>query len=738
MCRRRANALSSKSPPASALTSSYPYSTNFVVTLWHLMRWLWLGWGGILLAQSLVKWDIVLDSAGKKVGDTITLTFRASIPAPYHVYSARKTEKPANFPTSFTLDDHAARGAKLVGPLLEEGKLIQTYDPIFDTKVYYYANEVKFTQRIVITDSPVRLVGMLRYQYCDEEQCFFDKVEVDYTFSVQGIASGRVADRKSSVANSPVISSAEVGKDNLLGVDSAPMPGIAGGDRSAGQVSGPVVSAAPARQASSEEHADRTAGSLWWLFLKAFFFGLAAVFTPCTFPMVPLTVSYFTKAQARQGSGFLGALWYAGSILFIFLILGGIITIFFGANATYAISTNPWLNLIFFLILVAFGLSFLGLFEITLPASWTTATSRLSNTRSLLGIFFMALTLVLVSFSCIGPLLGTLLIDMVSGSYGAPLVGMMGFGLAFALPFGLLAGVPRLLNKLPRSGSWMDTFKVTLGFLELALALKFLSNADLVWHLGILDREIYLTAWIVLFLTLGLYLFGILPLKGGRVEELSIPRLLIGMFSVGMGIYLFTGLWGAPLKAFSGFLPPIHEEMGVRVIGASHRSGSPCPLSPNRKYASLLSKHTPLGFCAFYDLEEAVAYATQVRKPILIDFTGHTCVNCRQVESSVWQDPAIQKLMQEEFVLVSLFVDDETPLDSVVVTPEGEKLRTLGDKWLYFQKAKYRIQAQPYYVITDETLVPLVPPRGFTLDKAEYKRFLEGGLGVYREKHNSL
>jgi len=696
------------------------------------MRWLWLVWGGVLLAQSVVKWEIALDSAGKKVGDTLTLAFRASIPASYHVYSTRKTEKPANLPTAFTLDQQSTRGLRLAGPLLEVGKLIQTYDPVFDTKVYYYADEVKFIQRLVITDSPVRLVGTLRYQYCDEEQCFFDKVELDYAFSVQGAAPVRVVDKKSDSAGSVPLSASEERKDKALRAESVLTPSPTGEVRASGQVP------APAPPSSPEDDAHAAAGSLWWLLLKAFLFGLAAVFTPCTFPMVPLTVSYFTKAQEGRGSGLAGAIWYAVSILLIFLILGAIITIFFGANAAYAISTNPWLNLIFFLILVAFGLSFLGLFEITLPASWTTATSRLSNTRSLLGIFFMALTLVLVSFSCIGPLLGTLLIDMVSGSYGAPIVGMVGFGLAFALPFGLLAGVPRLLNKLPRSGSWMDTFKVTLGFLELALALKFLSNADLVWHLGILDREIYLTAWIVLFLTLGVYLLGFLPLKGGKVEELSVPRLLMGMFSVGMGIYLFTGLWGAPLKAFSGFLPPVHEEMGVRVIGASSPSEGPCSLPPNRKYASLLSKHTPRGFCAFYDLEEAVAYAAQVRKPILIDFTGHTCVNCRQVESSVWQEPAIRKLIQEEFVLVSLFVDDETSLDSVVVTPEGEKLRTIGDKWLHFQKAQYRIQAQPYYVITDETLMPLVPPKGFTLDKAEYRSFLERGLKAYREKQKSL
>ncbi len=703
------------------------------------MRWTGCLLGGLLLAQSVVKWEVHLDSAGKRVGDTITLSFRASIPPRYHVYSIRKTSQPANLPTEFTMDPQS-RGLKLLGPLQEDGKLIQTYDPVFETDVYYFANEVKFVQRFGITGQSPRLSGALRYQYCDEEQCFFDKVEVDYTFSA-GVRGGLAAqDGELTTRASPALPK----KEQALALSPASKPD-SGGSANANDGLSPREAAHSTDVGASsygdivKEDLEERNSSLWWLFLKAFLFGLAAVLTPCTFPMIPLTVSYFTKAQGGRASALARALWYAGSILIIFIVLGGLVTLIFGANAAYAISTNPWLNLVFFFILAAFGLSFLGLFEITLPASWTTATSRLSNTRSLLGIFFMALTLVLVSFSCIGPLLGTLLIDMVSGSYGAPLIGMVGFGLAFALPFGVLAGLPKLLQKLPRSGSWMDTFKVTLGFLELALALKFLSNADLVWHLGILDREIYLTAWIVLFLMLGLYLLGLLPIKGGKVEAISVPRLLLGMFSVGMGIYLFTGLWGAPLKAFSGFLPPVHEEIGVRVIGASTASPEEtCPLPTNRKYVSLLKKHTPPGFCAFYDIEEAVAYAEQVRKPLLIDFTGHTCVNCRQVENSVWQEPTIRNLIQAKFILVSLFVDDQTPLDSVVTASDGTKLRTIGDQWLHFQKLHYNMQAQPYYVITDASLEPLVPPKGFTLDKEGYRAFLERGLRAYQQKYGTL
>ncbi|MDW8057022.1 MAG: thioredoxin family protein [Bacteroidia bacterium] len=675
----------------------------------------------VVWVQAVLSWNITTEpSTPVRVGDTVILRFSVAIPHPYHLYSSRATAKPANLPTQLTVE--RKKGVRLIGSLLEQGKLIEEYDSVFETKVYYYKGEATFLQRCVVEGAPAEVEGYLRYQFCDEEQCYTETKEFKLSIPVQagGVSAEAPAPAKvlpdSSSAGSSLVPSKLSDSEKLSATASA---------------SPPVISTGQSGSPSSGED------SLWWIFIKAFLFGLAAILTPCTFPMIPLTVSYFTKAnEGRTGFPFL-AVWYGVSVLVIFWVLGLVLTLIFGASAAYNLATNPWLNLIFFVILVLFGLSFLGLFELTLPASWGTATSRYASPRSLGGVFFMALTLVLVSFSCIGPLVGTLMIDMVGGRLWEPIVGMTGFGLAFALPFTLLAGMPQLLKRLPRSGEWMETFKVTLGFLELALALKFLSNADLVWHLGLLDREIYLTLWITLFLFLSLYLLGKIPLKGASPTEIGVGRLLLSMGSFALALYLFTGLWGAPLKFFSGLLPPIHDEMGVRIIGASKAADQKaCPYPPNRRYAAQLQKYTPPDFCAFYDIEEARAYAAQVGKPLLIDFTGHTCTNCRQVESNVWHHPSVKALMQKEFILVSLFVDDSTPLDSIIVTPEGSKLRTVGDKWLYFEKSQYKVQAQPYYVITDTSLKPLLPPKGFTLDVEEYERFLREGLHAFSEKNH--
>jgi len=690
-------------------------------------------------AQSAVSWQIRVEGRQPaRVGDTLNLVMEATIRAPYHLYSSRVPAREANLPTTFTPLRQV--GLQFVGPLLEEGHLHTVYDSIFETEVYYYEGQVRFRQRVVITANPAQGEGLLRYQYCDEEQCFTEKLEVPIQVAVESSASSKGSTSGQGAEENRLPSGRSLSQVSDSARAEAPQGGFssAPSQRSlASEVS--TVSESGGQSAI----ADSSREPLVWVFLKAFLFGLAAVLTPCTFPMIPLTVSYFTKAsEGRKGFPFL-ALWYAASILIIFWVLGLVLTLLFGASAAYNVATNPWLNLVFFLILLLFGLSFLGAFEITLPASWGTATSRYASPRSLGGVFFMALTLVLVSFSCIGPLVGTLMIDMVGGEVWEPLVGMTGFGLAFALPFGALVAMPRLLQRLPRSGEWLETFKVTLGFLELALALKFLSNADLVWHLGLLDREVYLVLWITLFLFLALYLLGKLPLKGAPSGPIGVGRLLLSMGSFALALYFFTGLWGAPLKAFSGLLPPIHDEMGVRLVGGgSFSNGTPsqatCLYPPTRRYADKLRKYTPPDFCAFYDLDEARQYAAAVGKPLLIDFTGHTCVNCRQVESSVWSQPPIKKLIQEQFVLVSLFVDDATPLPEPETTPEGERLYTLGDKWLYLQKARYGVQAQPYYVITDSTLKPLVSPMGFTLDVLRYQAFLEGGLRRFEEGYASL
>ncbi|MCX8112644.1 MAG: thioredoxin family protein [Bacteroidia bacterium] len=683
-----------------------------------------IGWGAIWL-QVVLSWSIATEGPSPaKVGDTIALVLRSQIPPPYHLYSSRATEKPANLPTQIVIEKK--RSVRPIGGIIERGTLIEKYDEIFETKVYYYKGEATFIQRFLVEGAPAEVEGYIRYQYCDEEQCYTETKDFKITIPVKPLpvspqSASTVPPAQQTPRQSPAPSAnPTVLPDTVSASESRPTP----------PPNSTVFTHLPSTQPKPRE-------SLWWVFIKAFLFGIAAVLTPCTFPMIPLTVSYFTKASEGRTGFPLLAVWYGLSILLIFWIVGLFLTLLFGASAAYSLATNPWLNLIFFFILLAFGLSFLGLFDITLPASWGTAASKYASPRSIGGIFFMALTLVLVSFSCTGPLVGTLMIDMVGGRFWEPLIGMTGFGLAFALPFTMLAGTPQLLKKLPRSGEWMETLKVTLGFLEIALALKFLSNADLVWHLGLLDREIYLVLWITLLLFLSLYLLGKVPLKGAAPSEIGVGRLLLSMSCFALALYLFTGLWGAPLKLFSGLLPPIHDEMGVRLIGNKGISATSnaCPYPPNRRYANKLAKYTPPDFCAFYDLDEARAYAAQIGKPLLIDFTGHTCTNCRQVENTVWTSPIIKELMQQEFVLVSLFVDDATALDSVIVTPEGNKLRTLGDKWLYLEKSRYKVQAQPYYVITDSSLEPLLPPKGFTLDVKEYEQFLREGIQRFAERH---
>lgn len=657
---------------------------------------------GLLLGQnSQITWKLQLNPQKDiyRPGDTLTLICQAQIPPPFHLYSARKPQVEANLPTQLEYDK--IQGLQKIGNLKEKGNLISSYDSIFGTTIYYYEREAVFLQQYVVTKLPAELIGYIRYQYCDEERCFTQVHNFSYKLKGNHLQVLPPQPPADSEADTPATPS------------SSELPTFS-------------TSATTAKFSSQTPKGE--------IFIMSFLFGLLALLTPCTFPMIPLTISYFTKSSTERKKSLRLAITYALSIVVIFLFLGVLFSLVVGASGAYHLSTNPVLNLIFFVLLVLFGLSFLGLFDITLPSSWVNRAGRRASLEGI-GIFFMALTLVLAAFSCIGPLLGTLLIQAAGGgSVWTPLIGMLGFSLAFALPFGLLAYSPTLLHMLPKAGDWMEAFKVTLGFLELALSLKFLSNADLVWHLGILDREVYIAAEMVIFTFLGLYLLGKIPLHGHQPASIGVGRLVGSMLSFLFVVYMLPGLWGAPLKLLSGFLPPVHSEIGVRIIGGELVQSSGCNLPPTRKYASTLQKYTPAGFCVFYDLEEAQRYAASVDKPLFIDFTGHTCVNCRQVESSVWSDPTIRSLLGE-YVMVSLFVDDSTPLEDKEVTSEGTILRTLGDKWLYIQKKQLGAQAQPYYVLADPTLKVLVEPLGFTLDKGVYQEFLKKGLELYRRTY---
>ncbi len=479
--------------------------------------------------------------------------------------------------------------------------------------------------------------------------------------------------------------------------------------------------------------------SLWAIFLAGLLGGFAALLMPCIFPMLPLTVSYFTKTAQSRGSAISKAVIYGLSIIVIYVAFGLIITVIFGADALNNLATNGVFNMVFFLLLIVFAISFFGAFEITLPSAWANKMDEQSDKGGMIGLFFMAATLALVSFSCTGPIIGTLLVQAAtSGALLGPAVGMFGFSLALAIPFALFAMFPSWLNSLPKSGGWLNSVKVVLGFLELALALKFLSNVDLAYHWEWFDREIFLVLWIVIFGLMGLYLLGKLKFShDSPFDFISIPRLFLAIIVFAFTVYMVPGLWGAPLKSISAFLPPLQTQdfdLYTPSLTASNRTSNTSTQNNNEaphKYASIFK--APLGLNAFFDYDDALAYAKKNHKPIMIDFTGHACVNCRKMEASVWTDKAVYNLISNDFVLLQLYVDDKTDLQASeqTVTPQGKKIKTIGNKWSEFQASKFKANSQPFYVLLDDEGNLLVPPQGADYNPENYKNFLQSGLNAF-------
>ena len=716
-----------------------------------------------------ITWKNSLSNPSPKVGEEIELIMEAKILKGYHIYSTRKSAKDSYMPTELILDK-TTQGVKLIGKLEEIGQLHKQYDEVFEDDVYFFENQVVFKQKFKVTSKNAQIRGVLKYQICDTMQCVPGDNEIKFQLKV---ISENPLPKDTSNENKTQNSLS----DTLIQAknDSSFIP-------------------LKQEKKNSQNNSLTLQLGFTTIFFEAFLFGLLSLLTPCVFPMIPMTVSFFTdkkkktqeklteeEKKKKRLKGIRNALIFSLSIIFIYTFLGLFVTVIFGPQTLYKLSSDPWVNLFFFVIVFIFGISFLGWFEITLPSSWVNAIDKKSNLKritfagdsekfkvndlvdisqiaeenrklkqegkqliryeenmSLSGIFFMALTLALVSFSCTGPIVGTLLVNAASGEVAGPVVGMLGFSLAFALPFGLFALFPSWLDSLPKSGGWLNTVKVVLGFLELALSLKFLSNTDLVWHLGILDRDVYLAAWIVIFTMLGLYLLGFIVLPHDeKTEKISVPRLLLAILTFWFDLYMIPGMWGAELKLLSGFLPPVNEQMGVRILGGTvigalknATTNEVCQLP--RKYEHL-KKDTPPGFCTFYDLEEAQQYAQKVNKPLFIDFTGHTCVNCRDMEQNVWTDSRVKKMLNENFVMVSLFVDDREPLPEPIEM-NGKTLRYVGDKWLHLQMTKYNTNAQPYYVIADSDLNTLVEPRAYNKDVEAYLEFLKQGLKNFRAK----
>lgn len=501
-------------------------------------------------------------------------------------------------------------------------------------------------------------------------------------------------------------------------------------------------SAVSAGEDFSAEGMDGAPDSLWGIFIAGIIGGFAAFLMPCIYPMVPLTVSYFTKQSGSRAKGIMNALLYGLFIIVIYVALGMLVTLIFGASALNEAASSAWFNLLFFAIIIVFAISFLGAFEITLPSRFVNKIDEKSNKGGLLGLFFMSFTLALVSFSCTGPIIGYLLVEAVSeGALLGPAVGMLGFSIALAVPFMIFAFFPFLLKEMPKSGGWLNTVKVSLGFLELALAFKFLSNVDLAYHWGILDREVFLAIWIVIFALFGIYLLGKLKFNGDSdLKYLSVPRLFFAIAVFSFTVYMVPGMWGAPLKALSAWLPPSPtQDFNLHQVGyqSSNLSGNTVSIASQgivKKYGDVF--HAPHGLDAFYDYEQAVEYSKQVGKPLLIDFTGWSCVNCRKMEESVWPDPTVLRLLHEEYILVSLYVDDRTslPEEERYTSPfSGKSIRRVGQKWSDLQQTRFGVNAQPYYVVENSAGQQLIPAQGYKEDIPHYIDFLERGIAAYKE-----
>lgn len=666
------------------------------------------------------KWNVYFDKqTGLKVGDVVTLFMDTPIEKGYHIYSVRTYAKPGPSPTTFELDKDS-KGIIPVGGVMDGIAPEKQYDDIFELDVYHFHNRALFVQKFKITDNNPVIAGALRYQYCTEEACQYGTLEIDRKLATEGGSSPTPTDDPKASADSAKNDSSQTASNPPTEKNNN--------------------SDTPTNPKENTKETASASGKLWESFIIAFLAGLLSLITPCVFPMIPMTVTFFLKRSKDRQQGIRNAMIYTASLIFIFVFFGLLITALFDEKTIYEFSVNSWVNLVLFAVIFMFGLSFLGMFEISLPSSWTTALDKQSDKGGIIGIFFMALVLVVASFSCIGPIAGTLFFEVTKGSYLGPLVGMTGYGLGFAIPFGLFALFPGWLQSLPKSGGWLNSVKVTLGFIEIALSMKFLSQTDLREQWGLLDRDIFLSIWIATFIILGIYLLGKLRLPhDSPVEKISVPRALLSVLSFGFALYLLPGLFGAPLSKMAGILPPPKKDIGVTVAGgipqSSGSSGSVSGIcAEKRLYADHLADHAPPGFCMFYDLDEAKAYAKKVNKPLFIDFTGHTCTNCRQMEQSVWPHPEIKKLLTEDYVMVSLYVDDKTPLPETIKLENGKKLRTVGDKWLNYQTNKYNIISQPYYVLTDSDDKMLVNSgKSYTPDVQEYKQFLEEGLKKFKE-----
>ncbi|MGB3948841.1 MAG: cytochrome c biogenesis protein CcdA [Bacteroidia bacterium] len=673
-----------------------------------------------------VKWDFKT----KKLNDCeYELVFNANIDKTWHLYGQKSYGDEGPIPTSFKFTKNDSY--KLVGNVTES-KLIKKFEPVWNFELQFFENQAVFTQKVKLkTDKKIDIKGEVEFMVCNESQCL-PPTTVEFNFNVVGTSACMSDNNSSTNTTTPACncdSNAIYQTFALRAQQKTPNDSLTQSSTTSVTTAETTNTAAVVSEPETKE-----SRSWWGIFIAGFLGGLAALLTPCVFPMIPMTVSFFTKSSKTRAKGISNALIYAASIIGIYVLLGLGVTKAFGPDALNALSTNVWFNLAFFVLLVVFAISFLGAFEIVLPSAFVNKIDAQSDKGGLIGIFFMAFTLALVSFSCTGPIIGTLLVEAaVNGGIQGPFLGMLGFSVALALPFGLFAAFPGWLNSLPKSGGWLNSVKVVLGFLELALALKFASNADLVVQAGIITREIFIALWVVIFGLLGIYLMGWIRLShDSPLQHLSVTRLFFAIITFSFTVYLIPGMWGAPLKLISGFPPPDFYSESPHGI-STQSSGETATMEHPKE-------HCPNDLPCFHDYDKALAYAKKVGKPLMIDFTGWACVNCRKMESQVWTDAEVDKRLRNDVVVVSLYVDDKTKLPESERTTKklGDldfKINTIGNKWSYMQANVYKTNAQPQYILIDHNEQMLTQKTsGYNPDIQNYIGWLDEGINEFKKR----
>ena len=637
-----------------------------------------------------VIWNLNQRSLSNK--GEIELSITAKIQSGWHIYSTKLPDGgPVKTSFTFTPDSSCFR---LIGETTPLSAPTKEFDKIFNMDLEFFSKEVVFIQKIrLLTPKSFEIKGSVEYQSCNDETCTLD--EHDFSMKIQGT--------EDSLVTSPV----------------------------------------------TKDSQENTGNGLWWFLIFSFIAGLAAILTPCVFPMIPMTVSFFMNSSKSKAQARMQAFIYGGSIILIYTLIGTLVALTLGADFANWISTHWIPNVLFFIVFVLFAFSFFGAFEIILPGSWGNQTDRFADKGGISGAFFMALTLVLVSFSCTGPIVGAILVESASGMVVKPIIGMLGFSLAFALPFTLFALFPQWLSNLPKSGGWLNSVKVVLGFVELALGLKFLSIADQTYHWRILDREVYIAFWIVIFTMMGFYLLGKMKFAhDSETKHITVPRLMMSIITFTFVVYLIPGMFGAPLKAISGYLPPmtshdfdLHKIIRDEVKLVDHAAGNGYQLNSTSavcqkpKFSEFLE--LPHGLEGFFDFEQGLACAKARNKPVFIDFTGHGCVNCREMEANVWSDPRVLDKLKNEFVIIALYVDDKTALPEsewITSSYDHKVKKNIGKKFADFQISRFGVNAQPYYVLLDHDQQLLIKPTARDLNPDHFIDFLDRGLAEFKKR----